>query len=160
MPVTRISTFPRWSRGLLVGLISLGPQSAVLRSGRLSDRTVCILGASLLASGALALALWGSSTLLWACLPLYVPAISLLRTGPASLVTKTAALEVRGEALGILDATSSVARVVAPLLCGLAYDRIGPAAPFGLQALLGLGGAAALVGGTSRVTTVVREKEE
>ena len=97
--------------------------------------------------------------LLWASLPLYVPAISLLRTGPAALVTKTAAPEVRGEALGILDATSSVARVVTPLISGLAYDRIGPAAPFGLQALLSLGGAAALVGGT-RSRAAAREKEE
>ena len=134
--------------GLLVGLLSLGPQSWALRSGKLTDRSACIFGASLLSFGALLLALRGSSALLWACLPVYVPAISLLRTGPATLVTKTAAPSVRGEALGILDATSSVARVVTPLLSGVLYDRIGPAAPFGLQAALALFGAAALVGGT------------
>ena len=51
--------------------------------------------------------------MLWACLPLYACAISLLRTGPASLVTKFAAAHVRGEALGMLDAASSVARLPA-----------------------------------------------
>ncbi|KAL1511714.1 hypothetical protein AB1Y20_005002 [Prymnesium parvum] len=137
--------------GLLVGGLSLGPLSRLLRNDRLTDRTACILGALLLATGAAVLAARGTSTLLWACLPVYVPAVSLLRTAPAALVTKTAQKSVVGEALGILDATSSVARIVTPLLCGILFDRVGPSAPFGLQAALSLGGAAALVGGTSAV---------
>lgn len=114
----------------------------------LSDRYACLAGAFLLTLGALLLALFGSSRMLWACLPCYVPAVSLLRTAPASLVSKKAGREVVGEALGILDACSSVARIVTPLLCGLLFDWLGPSAPFGLQAVLSLLGVGALLHGT------------
>lgn len=127
-----------------MGLLSLGPQSRLLQSGRLTDRTACLAGTSLLALGAMSLARFGSSWLLWVCLPCYVPAVSLLRTAPASLVTKIATPDVVGEALGILDACSSAARVATPLLCGVLYDALGPAAPFGLQACLSLAGLLAL----------------
>ena len=66
----------------------------------------------------------------------FIPAVALLRTCPASLLSKAAPPELRGEALGLLDAASSVARICMPILSGALIELHGVTAPFWLQAEL------------------------
>ena len=122
-PASRLGLFSSvW--GLAVGLFSLGPQAWLHRTARLSDGACSLVGACTLGTGAIVITRFGSSMVLWCCLPFYIPAIALLRTGPVAVLTKRAAVEVRGEALGILDACSSTSRAVTPLLSGFLFDRV------------------------------------
>ena len=85
-----------------------------------------------------------SPLVVWGCLIPFIPAVAFLRTNPASLVSKVAPPQLRGEALGLLDAASSVSRIVTPLLTGLLVQRYGTTAPFWLQCSLSLTGVAML----------------
>lgn len=64
----------------------------------------------------------------------FIPAVALLRTCPASLLSKAAPPQLRGEALALLDAASSVARICMPILSGALIEWKGVTAPFWLQA--------------------------
>mmetsp|Transcript_27868 Transcript_27868/g.89877 ORF Transcript_27868/g.89877 Transcript_27868/m.89877 type:complete len:434 (+) Transcript_27868:53-1354(+) len=122
--------------GLGGGLIAWWPVAPWLRSGRITDGAATLLGAICLACGALVVASGGTPAALWVSLPFYVLAIALLRTSPATLITRCAPDGTHGEALGLLDASNSAVRIVAPLLAAAWADRRGTArGAFECQAL-------------------------
>ena len=63
---------------------------------------------------------------------------------PAALLSKVAPAELRGEALGLLDASSSLARIAMPMLTGVLVERAGTTAPFWLMSLMSLAGVGVL----------------
>ena len=127
--------------GLSAGLVGLGPLPWALRSPRVSDAGALLAGNACLIALSLALAARATALRLWLCLPLHIGAVALLRTLSASVVSKAAPAEMRGEALGALDAVSSLCRIGVPTLAGYLVDRLGIAAPFLAQAFLCTAGA-------------------
>eukprot|EP00667_Euglena_gracilis_P011256 EG_transcript_11482 len=107
----------------------------------------------LLQSGCAALVLT-SGCLLWSPSPASflistVPtayALAVFRGCAAAAVSRAAGPGRQGAALGALDLASSGCRLVAPLLAGLLFDRVGPAAPLCLNVVLCLAGGLALGG--------------
>ncbi len=88
---------------------------------------------------------------------LLVPALALLVVGQgvlaptlASAVSARSPERARGESLGIQQAAGGLARVTGPVLAGVLFDRVGPAAPYYVGA--GLVTAALLVLGSIEVT--------
>jgi DHA1 family tetracycline resistance protein-like MFS transporter len=88
---------------------------------------------------------------------LLVPALALLVVGQgvlaptlASAVAARSPERARGESLGIQQAAGGLARVTGPVLAGVLFDRVGPAAPYYVGA--GLVTAALLVLGSIEVT--------
>ena len=130
--------------GLSAGLVGLGPLPWALRSPRVSDAGALLAGNACLIALSLALAARATALRLWLCLPLHIGAVALLRTLSASVVSKAAPAEMRGEALGALDAVSSLCRIGVPTLAGYLVDRLGIAAPFLAQAFLCTAGATTL----------------
>ena len=120
--------------GLRIGVCSQlllnGVMAAVLLSNdRLSGRTASSGGPIGDAVGAHA-----AASALWAVLPLGTVAVGMMRTLPASLLTKIAPSHRRGVVLGRLDAAGSLCRVCLPALAGLLSDRRGLWAAWAVQA--------------------------
>ena len=86
-----------------------GPLPWALRSPRVSDAGALLAGNACLTLAALAAR--ATALRLWLCLPLHIGAVALPRTLSASVVSKAAPAEMRGEALGALDAVSSLCRI-------------------------------------------------
>ena len=73
----------------------------------------------------------------------HASAVSLQRAVSPSIVSKAAPADAQGEALGALDALSSLCRVVVPVSAGaLVTWGGGPRAPYLAQAALGALGLA------------------
>ena len=86
---------------------------------------------------------WLRSTgAVWLCLLPLALAVSLQRACSATLVSSAAPADAQGDALGALDAVSSLCRVVVPVLGGALATQAGAPAPFLAMAVLGLLGAA------------------
>lgn len=100
----------------------------------LSDLAALRIGVSSLGIACAVIAVWPTATALWATLALATVAVGLIRTIPASLLTKAAPASQRGAVLGQLDASSSFCRVVLPTLCGALCDRFGLWSAFATQA--------------------------
>lgn len=127
-------------------LISMGPLAWLFGRSQLSDHAATLAGDLCLASATFALAAFPSEAACWAALVPFIPAVALLRTCPAALLSKAAPAQLRGEALGLLDAASSVARIGMPMASGALIEWRGVTAPFWLQASMGAAGVLILVG--------------
>lgn len=132
--------------GLGGGLLGLGPLPWLTRRGGwLTDRRAVLAGDVCMAGATALLAAAPSEAALWSVLALFIPAVALLRTAPAALLSKVAPARLRGEALGLLDAASSLSRIFMPVVTGLLVERLGSTtAPFWLQAALSAAGLAIL----------------
>ena len=146
--------------GLGGGLLGLGPLPWLTRRGGwLTDRRAVLAGDVCMAAATALLAAAPSEAALWGVLALFIPAVALLRTAPAALLSKVAPARLRGEALGLLDAASSVSRIVMPVATGLLVERLGSTtAPFWLQAALSVAGLVILK--VSGVGAVVADDEQ
>ena len=122
--------------GVASGSLSLTLWPRLFRSGALSDMTALRLGVGSLGVACGLLSAHGTAATLWATLPLGTVAVGMIRTVPASLLTKRAPAARRGKVLGRLDAAGSVCRVVLPALCGWLVDECGLWAAFAAQAVL------------------------
>jgi DHA1 family tetracycline resistance protein-like MFS transporter len=107
--------------------------------GKLAPRTgeapLVLAGAAALAMGLAPLGSWSSHAALFGMLVLIGSGYGFGTTAVATLVSRRTARELQGEALGLNQSVLSFARVVGPLAGGIAYQAMGPAAPY-------LGGAA------------------
>ena len=128
--------------GVASGVLSLTLWPYLLSSGWLHDVPALHWGSGSLALASAILAWRGSVLALWSVLPLGVLAVGMIRTIPASLLTKAAHPSERGAVLGRLDAAGSLCRVLLPTLAGALSDRYGIWAAFAAQALLCLAGIA------------------
>ena len=146
--------------GLGGGLLGLGPLPWLTRRGGwLTDRRAVLAGDVCMAAATALLAAAPSEAALWGVLALFIPAVALLRTAPAALLSKVAPARLRGEALGLLDAASSLSRIVMPVATGLLVERLGSTtAPFWLQAALSVAGLVILK--VSGVGAVVADDEQ
>ena len=127
--------------GLASGVLSLSLWPWLFASGRLPDRAALNLGTACLAVSCSLIACRPTSAVLWLSLPLGVVAVGMIRSIPASLLTKYAPASARGAVLGRLDAAGSLCRVLLPTLVGALSDALGLWAAFAAPAgmcLLGL----------------------
>mmetsp|Transcript_38702 Transcript_38702/g.77483 ORF Transcript_38702/g.77483 Transcript_38702/m.77483 type:complete len:86 (-) Transcript_38702:164-421(-) len=83
----------------------------------------------------------------------------MVRTVPASLLTKSAPPSARGSMLGRLDATGSMCRVLLPTLFGSLCDHYGLWAAYTLQAGLCVLGMAIIELWNRRARLTVRAKK-
>mmetsp|Transcript_7880 Transcript_7880/g.12527 ORF Transcript_7880/g.12527 Transcript_7880/m.12527 type:complete len:141 (+) Transcript_7880:148-570(+) len=109
------------------------------------DRTLLMLGFVLMALGSAVLALYPTSSGIIYTTPIFSLALSLLRSSPAAYLSKHSPPEMQGEAMGHLNAGSSLCRVVAPVLSGILADHQGHAAPFWVCAGLCMAGILCLL---------------
>ena len=107
--------------------------------GRVGEAGLITAGIAMFAVGLAPLASLGSHGLLVAFLGLVSLGYGLSSPAIASLISKSVARELRGEALGTNQSALSLARIAGPVAGGLAYQLIGPAAPY-------LGGGAVALG--------------
>ena len=128
---------------MLAVALSLGPLGTYLRGNPGSERSAAVVGSITLAMGGMMLTR-ESPHRLWGSLIFYSPAVALLRTAPAALVSTVAPEELRGRALGALDAIGSCARVAVPLITGILTEIFGVTGPFFTQAIVSLMGAVVL----------------
>lgn len=109
--------------------------------GRLSDRVahgpLLVLGLATLIVADLCLAYAGAWV--WAGVALWGLHLGMTQGLLTRMVADTAPEDLRGTAYGFFNLTSGLALLVASLLAGLLWDRLGPAATFlagaGLAAL-------------------------
>jgi MFS family permease len=125
----------------LLGLSGASTQALLTRAlaRRMSDEGRVVLGLALLAAGAATVPLARDGLQL--CGPMLLLAAGFGITSPslAAWVSKTAHPERQGEALGVTQSVSAMARVVGPGVGGLMFDRIGRESPFWTAgALIGL----------------------
>jgi len=99
-----------------------------------ADVSVLHLGVWSFALASLIIA-WGQSELAIMCsAPPAALANAVLRSFPASLLSKCAPEHRQGEVMGLLDLCSSGLRILAPILAGLMMDNLGEASVFVGQA--------------------------
>jgi MFS family permease len=103
-------------------------------AGALADRankvTVLIVGFSLLVAADLLLAIDGNGWTLGLGVVLWGLHMGFTQGLLASLVAETAPPELRGTGYGVFNMTGGLALLVASVLAGLLWDRIGPSATF------------------------------
>ena len=129
------------AQGAAAFLISTGPLPALLRRGVLHERNALLWVNTLLLVASVYLASHPSKQAIWLCLPPFALAVSVQRAMSATLVSRTAPADAQGEALGALDAVSSMCRVVVPLIAGLLATRgyiTSPVVAMAVVAMLGL----------------------
>jgi predicted MFS family arabinose efflux permease len=126
---------------------ALGTRALARRMGE--DRRV-VLGLALLAAGAATIPLVHDGLQL--CGPLLLLAAGFGVTSPslAAWVSRSAPADRQGEALGVTQSVSAMARVIGPGVGGLMFDRIDRASPFWT--------AGALIGITAITTWYVSRK--
>lgn len=120
------------------GLLAFAGIIQAFTQGYLIKRTVGLLGESrLLRMGvvlfALGLAPVGSlpaRTALFVMLALVAIGYGFATTSVATLISRGTVADLQGEALGINQSAQSMARILGPLGAGLAYQLLGPTAPF------------------------------
>lgn len=122
-----------------------GTLMPVLTAKGWSDVRLLELGSAFFALASAGIAGWPSeSAVMCSMLPVAV-AIAVLRSFPATFLSKCVPEERQGEAMGLLDLCSSGLRVTAPVLAGACIDAFGDASVFGAQSALFLGGIAGLL---------------
>jgi hypothetical protein len=77
----------------------------------------------------------------------------MIRTVPASVLTKTTSHQMRGAVLGRLDAAGSLCRVLLPALTGLVCDRFGVGLAFAVQSAMSMAGLAVVEGWSRAAAT-------
>jgi DHA1 family tetracycline resistance protein-like MFS transporter len=102
---------------------------------RMGEAALVVAGAAALALGLAPLGSWASHAALYGMLILIASGYGLGTTAVATLISRRTGRELQGEALGLNQSVLSLARVIGPIAGGMAYQAMGPAAPY-------LGGAA------------------
>ena len=133
------TTYGRLSslQGLAAAFLSLGPLRALFRRGILSESNALLIVNALLLGASTYLACRPSVTAIWVTVLPLALAVSLQRAMSATIVSKAAPPDAQGDALGALDAVSSICRICVPLLAGLLATRGSAQAPFAAMAALG-----------------------
>jgi multidrug resistance protein len=129
----------------LVGVVGILVQGVLLR--RIStaghERPIAMAGLFLMALGFASTALVPSVA--WLYLAIGVLALGSSAAGPmlTSEVSRSVAGSEQGWVLGSMQSVASLTRIAGPLWAGLAFDHVGPAAPYWTAALWVLAGLAA-----------------
>ncbi len=97
---------------------------------RMDETRVLLLGIAVFAAGLAPLANLPSTAALLGGLAMLSVGYGLLSPTIASLISKRTQRDLQGEALGINQSASSLARIVGPLAGGLAYGALGMPAPY------------------------------
>jgi len=113
------------AQGYLVGKLA----------GRLGEERLLLMGIALFAIGLAPLASLRSAPELLAAMAVLSLGYGFASPAIASLISKRSRREAQGEALGINQSASSMARILGPLAGGIGYGAVGASAPY-------LGGAA------------------
>ena len=122
----------------LMGVISVIVQGGAMGrlTKRFGERNLAVTAAVLLIAGYGMLALSATTgPMLGACAVLAVGS-ALFNPAMSSLVSLEAAPHERGAVLGVYQGATSLSRVAGPAFSGLAFARLGEAAPFLLAAAL------------------------
>ena len=136
-----------YSPGLIASLfVMIGFVSAFIQGGlirrlvpRFGEKVVLLLGLALQLPGYVAVACiaWGApAAILWCGAALLAAGSACVMPSVSSLVSRNAAADIQGKALGILRSSGSLGRVLGPFLGALCYFFISPAAPYVCGALL------------------------
>lgn len=119
-------------------------------AGRLSDRfsrtRIAAAGYVVFAAVYFVFGLAPSRMSIWAAMATYGLFYALTNPVLKALVVETVPKEVRGRALGLYAAVTSVAILLASLLTGELWKHYGPRAPFYLSAAIAAGAAVLLLG--------------
>jgi MFS transporter, DHA1 family, tetracycline resistance protein len=105
---------------------------------RTGEAALTVAGAAALAMGLAPLGSWSSHAALYGMLILIASGYGLGTTAVTTLISRRTGRELQGEALGLNQSVLSLARVIGPIAGGIAYQAMGPAAPY-------LGGAAVAI---------------
>eukprot|EP00928_Gymnodinium_smaydae_P066464 TRINITY_DN49474_c0_g1_i1.p1 TRINITY_DN49474_c0_g1~~TRINITY_DN49474_c0_g1_i1.p1 ORF type:complete len:438 (+),score=75.51 TRINITY_DN49474_c0_g1_i1:46-1314(+) len=124
------------SLSAVIQATTAGTVCAALARRGWSDVTLLQLGSGSFALASLAIWRWQSETAVMYSAPAAAVANSVLRSFPAALLSKHVPAARQGEAMGVMDVTSSVLRVLAPVLAGAFMDTFGGASVFLCQAAL------------------------
>lgn len=102
-----------------------------------SDRFMLLCSYLCMAVGSISLFMFPTVEALFVLMPLFCFAIAILRSSPAALISKAVTPQTQGSALGLLDFSASVCRIVAPLVAGsLVESTPGVLAPWALNSVL------------------------
>jgi multidrug resistance protein len=147
----------------LAGLLQALTQGYLLRKivGRLGELRLVSIGMLVFAVGMAPMASLSSPALLWILLGLLSFGYGLASPAVASLISKSTEHHLQGEVLGVNQSALSLARICGPLLAGLMYQTLAPAAVYVAGAITAIGafaltqgvepGALALGGSRSRL---------
>lgn len=111
---------------------------------RMSHRALLAMGLVVLVAADVALAVADSGFLLWTGILLWGLHMALTQGLLAAMVADTAPAVLRGTAFGVFNLASGVAMLVASVLAGLLWDRLGAPSTFVAGAAIGLAALAAL----------------
>jgi DHA1 family tetracycline resistance protein-like MFS transporter len=117
---------------------------------RTDEKVLIRFGLLALAVGMLPLGTWGSHAAIFLMLALISIGYGLASPSVASLISRRSAGHEQGQMLGVNQSALSIARIFGPLAGGIAYQLIGPAAPYvggAIVALAALALSAGLDGG-------------
>lgn len=101
-----------------------------------SDNGVMQVGVWAFAACSMTIWYGGSAEAVYLAAPMGAMANAVLRSYPATLLSKCVSESRQGEAMGLLDLCSSGIRVIAPLLFGMIMDRYGRGNAFVAQAAI------------------------
>lgn len=105
---------------------------------RLGEQRLLLCGVALFALGLAPLANLPSTPALLAAMAMLSIGYGFASPAVASLISKQTRRELQGEALGINQSASSMARILGPLAGGILYGTLGAPAPYFGGAIVGL----------------------
>jgi MFS family permease len=108
----------------------LGAYPAGALSDRLAPRALLLTGLAALIGADLAIALWPGLVGVFAGIGLWGVHMALTQGLLAKLVADAAPADLRGAAFGLFSLATGVTLLIASLVAGVLWDRIGPDAPF------------------------------
>ncbi|HXW84486.1 MAG TPA: MFS transporter, partial [Candidatus Binataceae bacterium] len=146
MMVPRVYGYGAAGVGLLLGFAGLAQALAqgylLGKLARRTDERVLVrAGLLLLAAGMFPLGSLGASAALWILVATLSLGYGLASPSVASLISRRTERHLQGEVLGVNQSALSLARIFGPVAAGVAYEALGPAAPYiagGLIALAAL----------------------
>jgi MFS family permease len=132
------------------GLLQAFTQGYLLRKivAHCGELQLVRIGMCALAAGMAPMASVASHVLLWTFVGLLSVGYGLASPSIASLISRGTERHLQGEVLGVNQSAMSLARICGPLLAGLTYQALAPAAAYVGGALLAMG-ALALTHGVS-----------
>ncbi|HKV56280.1 MAG TPA: MFS transporter [Candidatus Binataceae bacterium] len=141
------------------GLVQVFTQGYLLRKvvGRAGEPRLIRIGMVAFALGMAPMASVASHALLLILLALLSAGYGLANPSVASLISKYTARDLQGEVLGVNQSALSLARIVGPILAGIGYEMLSPAAAYvggGVAALI----AFALTGGAEAAPDARKER--
>ena len=120
--------------GLVVALSSAGLVHVTVQ--RMGEAATVRFGLLLVGTGLVGIAVAGSWWVLAPALGLLAAGQGLIAPSLAAAVSRSADADRRGSALGAQHSAGGLARIVGPVVGGLAFELGGPAVPMALAALL------------------------